>query len=283
MALKVAHCIKFSIFILLFIIFINWFGLPSYERYLEKEVIMIKTVQDPKPLKAPAVVVCPDYVRIATEAAKENNLSTNILLGEDFVEYFSAQCQMVGMPPLTTPDLFYMCLDGIVGRMELLEVEQVVLGSLKHDSRTRKDENITLTWNKIVNDILFGYCFYTNDVPDMKEMETLRIYLKPQYYRVFLVDSNNIITSNNPMGFPTVENHLVVDKVEIGKNETLLQYIWMEQYELMNRDERPCTNYSSDPSLSFHSCVADKIRNIAGCRVGVSIETLIVNLKLYAA
>ena len=56
--------LQYIVSVSLLIIFIKWFGVPAYNRYMKQNVMTVESLLESAPLEAPAVVVCVDWVKL---------------------------------------------------------------------------------------------------------------------------------------------------------------------------------------------------------------------------
>ena len=73
---------KFLLQILLFALFLHFFGIPAVARYQEKKVLVVKSVRDTGGLEAPAVTI------IVKRNTTLTGWKTELLVGNNPVEKF---------------------------------------------------------------------------------------------------------------------------------------------------------------------------------------------------
>ena len=235
--------LKLILQLLLFGLFLQIFGFPSLQRYLDKKVLLVTSLRDTDGLEAPAVTVLVRGNKTMTGWKPTRFMYSN------FVEYFCTDPMNKKNQTITA------CIEEkTYNRTEISK--KVALG-VRHWSRP-----VNVVWVEDFTHSVPGrkYTFkMSNGLRVGKLSDMLRISFQPNLqYSLYLHDERYFYISLNPESAPP-SVHKIVDP-------GMLPYYYrlgLTEVEELNLPNDPC---NEDPEYNFNACVKETFSKRAGCK-----------------
>ena len=237
--------------LLLFFLFLIFFGLPSIEKYLAGKTIVIFSEEETNGIEAPAITFLPSKNgwngwKTVNESIQDPTTSF------DMVDH----CQRLNttdMESCILRDTFKLDDFMKVARLGFYVEEHSFLG-----------ESSSSFWTKDVTVPYSGRHFTLK--PSQKitkdSKDSPAFFLDATFsYSVFIHDENFFLLNFNSMALPS--------RVWIirGEKENGLSYFYqitLTKHKRLNVDERAC---EEDPRYKFNTCVKEKLSAKVGCRL----------------
>ena len=227
--------VRASVQIVLLVVALNYFGLPSLRRFFDMKVVVTSADEDQKNFPSPSVTVCP----------------RNPLSSQGFPKY------LAGLNP-DDSTLGNICMgkDDIANCIENntfdLESTVALYSDKSHFSMgTSEPSNL---WTPDFTIVQVGMCYTLNGL-NITTFPFLE-FNKNNTYSILLHDPNLFhITFNFLM--PTT-------RISIEKLEADYWQFNFVQHRKLNRPSAPC---NTSPSYSFTACVKAALSGAVGCRL----------------
>ena len=206
---------RFLFQLVLFTIFLYFFGLPAVEKYCRKEVILVETIKNEDGIHAPAITIAlPDQ------------------LEEDVFERCNTSIEACIMAStFNSTNIIKSVLLGWVGRLSL----NLTKGILSED----------------FNQIWAGRYFTINlpmQIGSDDDEDQLYIVLYPQFvYQIFVHDPEFFIYNENPTTIPQMNKYF--DAKNTKSHYYRLDLTEMHELDIPNDPCNPNSDYN------FHECV----------------------------
>ena len=230
--------------VVLFVIFLIFFGRPSLERYLAQDIMVVQSSQeDEAGVAAPGLTLCP------------GNTSNNITDG--------GWRQMRPQPHLLT--FTEAQCSGFNGSVEecieerTYSQEEVVarshMGSiLRH--------NLSDSWSAGFTNGYSGRCYTLKLHQNMRDndsvSQTLELFFDTDLtYTLYLHDPMFYTPGFNPTTFPGK-----IMRFNVEDKSVLLRFV-LTKHQKLSTPQRPC---SQDTLYNFNACVKESFSREAGCR-----------------
>ena len=241
----------------LFILFLKFFGIPSVEKYLDKETIVIYSEERTNGIEAPAITIIALKKTVYPMGWKtvQENISY-----EAFAMF--NHCQGISFTSIED------CLkNDTIERNKFLK--SIILGPIKINSTSLLDESLSSMWSEDMTATFMGRHFTLR--PPMTLPPTydgrLSFHLVTSFnYVIWLHDENFFLPNTNPFGLPSQPWKVTrKSKPKETKPEPGLYHrITLTKQKKLNLDRRPC---EEDPSYSFMTCTKEKLSQKIGCRL----------------
>ena len=229
--------VKIFIAFLLFIVFLQLFGRPAFERYKNESVLVEKKVlKDKALLDSPGVTVCVDPSEypefILNFPTNFNDLCNNITKAAHAIE----------------------CLEN-----KFYNYSQMINRTIWNS------QNLTMSnWDSFMSSPMHGKCFTTGKglkLGKITAATSASMFLNTSIrYNIFIHDPKFFILSANPESVPQIFKTLELPKGETFFAESL--YITVTKHLKKNRQDAPC---EAAEEYSFTECVKDSVLVKAGC------------------
>ena len=235
--------------LLLFLLFLIFFGVPSIEKYLERKTIVITSEEQTNGIEAPAITFVPSNYSIYGWKTVEENL-------EDPTPYFDMvdHCQK-----LNTTDM-----ESCISRdtFQLADFLRAARLGFYSEKRSFLNETSFSSWTMDITVPYMGRHFTLK--PSQKitrnSSDTPAFFLNANFsYSVFVHDENFFLVNYNPMALPS---RVWVIKGAKEKGGSIFYKITLTKHKRLNLDERPC---EEDPRYNFNTCVKEKLSAKVGC------------------
>ena len=237
--------------IILFVLFLVFFGVPSIEKFLEKQTIVISSEEETNGIEAPAITFV---------ALKRQGVAIGWKLVDESPTYYSfAMVQHCQAKNFT--DMQSCQKNDTFGRNDFLTSAK--LGFYKEHSRSLLNESSM--WTEDMTVTYYGRHFTLN--PSMKITKapnhSLIFEVDSSFdYSIWLHDENYFIVNQNPYGLPS--KLWIITGNELSGVHGFYHEITLTKHKKLNLDRRPC---EEDPSYSFTSCTKEKLSEQVGCRL----------------
>ena len=150
------------------------------------------------------------------------------------IQLFAQTCQT----SLTDAETFFNCAETLTYNQT-----EIILATKQFDTLTLTTSDLPVQWDLMSYSMNHGRCYTTNSLGKLNETKQISVPLnKNVSYRFWIHDPDFFVISWNPSSVPFVEISLTT------KNDTDIavlasQFIGIEHYYRMNREEYPCKNY----------------------------------------
>ena len=164
---------------------------------------------------------------------------------------------------MSTAEEYFDCMDST-----FYTQEELVLGAALFDYPTTMFTNHSIDWTSHVSFMFNGQCLTSSAPAVLESGSGLKVNLNTALvpsYEIFLHDPNFFLRSFNPKSVPTIENSLKIHNASISSG-MYQQFVHVEKYSLLNRDQAPCSDYDKKES-SFSQCVANFVYDKVSCKL----------------
>ena len=226
--------------VVLFLLFLNFFGIPSFDQYQRKETIIVKSEIDTNGIEAPAVTI----------QASRNNFGWKSV--DNSTEWYNFDLQEHCDRINKTLD---KCIAGDSTKLDdfLLDIK---IGRNFNSSAPLLLNKTTSSpfWEEDMTDTAFGK-FYTFKPPrhiSIDQDYCMTIVLVPNFtFTVFAHDEKFFVKNLNPIGPPV--NYWTFD----GRSQkNHYQEMTLTKHKKLNLFHRPCNEESS---YSFTNCIRESL------------------------
>ena len=242
---------NFILQIILFVLFLIFFGVPSVQKYLEKQTIVISSEEQTNGIEAPAITFVATKKREFSIGWKSVDKDINF---KSFV--LVDHCQKMSF---TDMDICYE--NDTFGRDEFLM--SATLGFYKETARSlfhessMWTEDMTVTYN--------GRHFTLNPSMIMTKAPNHALIFEVDNsfdYHIWLHDVNFFIVNQNPYGLPS--KLWIISGNALTNEDGFYHEITLTKHKKLNLVQRPC---EEDPRYSFAACSKEKLSEKVGCRL----------------
>ena len=237
--------------LVLFVLFLKYFGVPSVEQYLDQETIVIHSEEKTNGIKSPAIT----FAAFRKERFSTGWKSVQKNLSHDTFDMFD-HCQRINLTNIES------CLkNDTIERGEFLK--SVTLGLPNRNSSSLG--NNSSVWSEDVTSTYMGRQFTLKTFMTLSPTDgggKLTFKLDNSFdYIIWLHDENFFIPNLNPSGPPN--KRWKVNRKN-SSNPGLYHRITLTKQKKLNLDRQPC---EEDPSYSFSKCTKEKLSQKIGCRL----------------
>ena len=228
---------------MLFFILLKYFGLPSWERYLEEKTVVTSAEKDLGGIPAPMVTVCP--------------LNSNTVMGY--------KNNSLTLHKFLTSEVVYEICKGLEGvdivhcvENKTLNLSDGIRYALKGFTGLEGDFTDSKFWSPDFSYSANGICYQleANTTLGTKKLpDSLVVYLKSRKSLIFIHDPNYFLQSTNP-DFPL--NMML-------SGETMRMFsLKLVRHNNLNLASKPC---NPSPLYSFTRCIKTSLSQEVGCRL----------------
>ena len=251
---------KVSFTLVLFIIFLSFFGIPSLIEYLDKAVfVKISTDSSSEgKVSAPAITICTADPRTGNAW----KLSPNISQSSNDSATFSSVCS--GLEGSQLINCFKNSTFGL---------DDFIVPSLENQN---KNENKNDPPGYFISDITWafmGQChtYIQTEKIDSQTASLLLPPLKRKYdYRIYVHDPDFFFLTSNPRAFPGFK--LFLPHENIASTDLLhIQSIEIVKHNKLNLEKSPCME---DRDYIFSNCLRNAVNVKVGCILPWAMEKL---------
>ena len=152
----------------------------------------------------------------------------------DMIKMFAQTCQTT----FTDANSFFKCAESLT-----YNKSEIILGTKQFDTLTLTTSDMTADWDLMSYSMNHGRCYTPSSLGQLNETRQITVPLnKSVSYRIWIHDPEFFVISWNPSSVPFVEISLTT-KQDTDLAVLASQFIGIEHYHRMNRDEYPCTEY----------------------------------------
>ena len=224
--------------LLLFCLFLSFFGIPSFTQYQKKETIVVRSEKDTDGIEAPAVTLAATRNRFGWKSAQNESFWYNFVLYE--------HCERINMT-------IEQCI----------QKDSFKLTDFLADARIEKAINSSVSvflnlssasalWEEDMTATAFGkyFTFKPPKFTTLNQESCMNFQLLRNFtYTVFVHDEDFFVNNANPLGPPV--NYLTFEG-RTQKNH--YQELILTMQTKLNLDKRPC---EEDPVYSFTKCIKE--------------------------
>ena len=229
---KVFTGLKIFISCFLFGVFLQFFGLPAFERYMNRSVVVnTNTLTGNTSLDSPGITVCQEP-------------SDNLKL---IMKPFRTFCNN-----LTSADDAIKCLEN-----KFTNFSQMITAAEWSGQKLTE-----LHWKSSITNPMFGKCFTLKKGLKLGHSGAVIFLNRSNAYNIFIHDPEFFIISYNTWSVPKITRGL---KLPLDR-ESLFDYqnIVVMKHKKIDRKNAPCEN---DEAYSFTKCVEESILKMAECNL----------------
>ena len=228
--------------LLLFFLFLAFFGLPSFSQYQKKETIIVKSELDTQGIEAPAVTLQAIQNKFGWKSAG-NELWYNFELYE--------HCERINMT-------IEQCIQN--DSIKLTDFLEDIRIDKNYDSRSATPLLLNLStssayWREDMTATAFGKYFTFNSPKSIslnQDYCMTFILVRNFTFIVFVHDEDFFLNVANPWGPPVNYWTFEAFKGPFPKNH--YQELTLTKQTKLNLDRRPC---EEDPAYSFTKCIKE--------------------------
>ena len=245
---------KVSFTLVLFIIFLSFFGIPSLIEYLEKAVfVKISTDSSSEgKVSAPAITICTTDPRTGNAW----KLSPNISQSSNDSDTFSSVCN--GLEGSQLINCFKNSTFGL---------DDFIVPSLENENESKTKNEPSGYFISEITWAFMGQChtYIKTEKIDSQTASLLLPTIKRKYdYRIFVHEPDFFFLTTNPKAFPGFKIFLQNEN-QASSDLLHIQSIELIQHNNLNLEKSPCME---DPEYSFSNC----LRNVENEKVGCSFH-----------
>ena len=242
---------NFLLHLVLFLLFLGFFGGPAIEKYLDRRTIVIFSEELTNGIEAPAITFSPSKHSIlgwktVNESMKDPTTSF------DMVDHCHG---------LNTTDVETCVSHDTFQLADYLRTARI---GFYDENNSFLSESSSSFWTEDITIPYLGrhFTLKPSQIITRSPSDALAFYLDASFsYSVFIHDENFFLVNYNPMALPR--------RVWIIKGETLkgggyFYKITLTKHKRLNLEGRPC---EEDPMYNFNSCVKEKLSANVGCRL----------------
>ena len=240
------------LYLVLFLLFLVFFGVPSIEKYLERKTIVIFSEEQTNGIEAPAITFVPSNFSIfgwKTVNESMNDPTTSF----DMVDH----CQR-----LNTTDM-ESCISRDTFQLDdFMRAARLGFYSAEHSFLSESSSSL---WTEDVTVPFMGrhFTLMPSRMVTRNSSDTLAFFLDAGFsYSVFIHDEDFFLINYNPMALPS-RVWIVKGKTHAGG--AYFYKITLTKHKRLNLDDqRAC---EEDPRYNFNTCVKEKLSGKVGCRL----------------
>ena len=245
----IATAIDFSLYGLLFVLFMVFFGVPSIEKYQRKDTIIVTSKVSTNGIEAPAVSIV-----VLSENGygwKANTSQTSSLLGRYNMAFLLDHCKEINLTDV----------EHCIAKNSFELTDFMTTATFKLSPSTVGELDKT-SWTEDVGETPDGRIFTWNPqriiTPDLEDIVFLSVYKNFTYF-IFVHDIDFYIIGTNPLGATpafwtfngkTMQNHY--------------HEIALVKHKRLNLDHQPC---EADENYRILDCVKKSFAKQVGCRL----------------
>ena len=250
MALSMSSFMEMSLYGLLLVLFMVFFGIPSVRKYQSMETISISSEKWTNGIEAPAVTVMALNNNTGYGWKSKTN-QTASMMGRHTNTFVLDHCKEINQT-----DLEACILDDSIGLTDFLTTAtfQMLQSSLNQLNRSSWTEDMDLT----ANGRQFTWNPHRSITPNWADVMYLSLYKKFRIY-IFVHDIKFSFVSTNPLG--TTSAFYEFDGNSMANH---YQELILVEHKKLNLEHRPCEEVED---YSFNTCVKENIAKTVGCRV----------------
>ena len=245
----IATAIDFSLYGLLFVLFMVFFGVPSIEKYQRKDTIFVTSKVSTNGIEAPAVSII--VLNENGYGWKANTSQTSSLLGRYNMAFLLDHCKEINLTDV----------EHCIAKNSFELTDFMTTATFKLSPSTVGELNKT-SWTEDINITPDGRIFTWNPqrniTPEWEDLVFLSVYKNFTYF-IFVHDIDFYIIGTNRLGATpafwtfngkTMQNHY--------------QEIVLVKHKRLNLDHQPC---EEDESYRMLDCVKKSFAEQVGCRL----------------
>ena len=226
--------------VLLFLLFLIYFGIPSVEKYLEKQTIVITSEEITNGIEAPAIsIVASNSRSIPGWKSVDQNLNFNSFS----MAHHCQRMNFTDMDSCRTSDT--------INLGDFLDTAR--LGVFEENSTPINNPNSSSMWTEDMAATYIGR-FFTLKLsktitpsPD----DTVVFMVNASFdFNIWLHDENFFLVNQNHFGLPSKLWKITGNKLADG--EGLYYEITLTKHKKLNLERQPC---EEDPTYSFSDCI----------------------------
>lgn len=250
MALSMSSFMEMSLYGLLLVLFLVFFGIPSVQKYQSKETIILSSRKWTNGIEAPAVTL----VALNNNTGygwKTKTNQTSSLTGRYTNTFLLDHCKEINQTDIGT------CIsDDSYGLTDFLTTAtfQYLESSLNELNMSSWTSDIDTT----ANGKHFTWNPQRNITPSFTDVMFLSVYKSFRFY-IWVHDVKFSFVSSNPLG--TTSAFWELDGKSMRNH---YQELILVKHKNLNLEHRPCEEAED---YSFNTCVKENIARTVGCRM----------------
>ena len=243
----------------LFVIFLNFFGIPAITKYLKKETMIVYSEEETNGIEAPAITML-------AEKDTDNGFSLGWnTVGERVTNMVAFEmfdlCMNAGFTDVKT------CVSNDTFELrQFLKEARLGLYGGKLATSLFGDPSISPLWTEDMT-VSFSGRYFTLSISrtimrSEPEIILFRVDSSSSFsYTFFLHDENFFLMNINPFSLPSKRWQFKGNILNVsGYSHDLT----LTRHKRLNLEQRPC---EKDPAYSFTVCVKEKLSARFGCRL----------------
>ena len=224
--------------LLLFCLFLGFFGIPSFSKYQKKETIVVKSEKDTVGIEAPAVTLVATKNKFGWKSARNESYWYNFVLYE--------HCERINM---TIEQCVQKDSFKLTDFLEDARIEKAMNSSV---SVFLNLSSASADWGEDMTATAFGkyFTFKPPKFTTLNQDSCMNFILLRNFtYNAFVHDEDFFVNNANPLGPPV--NYWIF---EGPSQKNHYQELILTKHTKLNLDQRPC---EEDPVYSFTKCIKE--------------------------
>ena len=249
--------LKISFFLSLFASFLYFFGLPSWRKYLAREVFISRQKISIHEIPPPAITFCAEK---QGEAWRSDNSSSEIIPGHEIgveMDIIAKHSILNQCKDSHTVEEVYNCVDAKTFNLTEIIAEAFVASSATSRSNS-SDIARPEFWIPEISLTSMGKCHTLNNSVSLKDAKW-NFHFDPltNLNTIFIHDPHYFLITGNPATIPMIT-------LDMSPSQGLVfMYIEVVQHVNMDRQKQPC---EASKDYSFTACLRNSVAAKASCR-----------------
>ena len=247
---NMASLMEMSLYSLLLVLFLVFFGIPSVEKYQSKETIVISSRKFTNGIEAPAVTFMALNNKTGYGWKSETN-QTSSVTGRYTNTFLLDHCKEINQTDL----------EGCISNDSLELTDFLTTATFQMLETSFSELNIS-SWTADIDAAANGRHFTWNPqrsiTPDWADVMFLSVHKLFRFY-VWVHDVKFSSVSTNPLGTTST-----FFEINGNSQPNLYQELILVKHKKLNLDHRPC---EESEDYSFTRCVKENIAETVGCRM----------------
>ena len=248
MVLTMACSIDLFIYGLLLVLFMVFFGIPSIQKYQNKETIFLSSKKLTNGIEAPAVTIIA-LNNNTSYGWKTKSNQTSSVMGRYTYTFLLDHCKEINQT-----DLEACISEDSLGLTDFLTTATFQMIETSYGELNKS------SWTEDMDSTANGRIFTWNPkrliTPDWADVMFLSVYRRFRFY-VWVHDTKFSFVSSNPLGTTSA-----FFEINGNSQPNFYQEVILVQHKKLNLDHRPCEEAED---YSFIRCVKGSIAETVGC------------------
>ena len=231
------RCFNVILHLILFFVFMIYFGKPSVDKYLDKKTIVITTEEFTNGIEAPAISIV-----VMNNRSVPGWKSANETLNFESFSMFR-HCQT-----LNFSDMYACKRNDTINLDDFLKTARI--GGFEETSTLLSNSSSSAIWTEDMTHTYSGRVFTLKHTTIIKSLYPLVLEVNPGFeYHIWVHDENFFLANYNTFGLPSKFWRIPANKLA---KEGLYHDVILTKQKKLNLDKNPC---EENPFYSFSICI----------------------------